>query len=56
MKRLDGAASAAPRSYGDSTEDNIDLAEQLWKARTELCGQSKKPDEPINRAMAQLSK
>ncbi len=47
---------AAPRSYGDSTEDNIDLAEQLWKARTELCGQSKKPDEPINRAMAQLSK
>ncbi len=45
-----------PRSYGDSTEQNIRLSEQLWKTRTTLCGPSKTPDEPLSRVMQGLAK
>jgi len=43
-----------PLSYGDSTEGNLDMAEQLWTARTDLCGPS--ADEPLSRLMAKLAK
>jgi CIC family chloride channel protein len=45
-----------PSSHGDSTEENLDMAEQLWKARTDLCGASETADEPLSRLMAKLTK
>ena len=45
-----------PSSYGDSTEENLDMAEQLWKALTDLCRPSETADEPLSRLMAKLTK
>jgi len=45
-----------PHSYEDSTEENLGMAEQLWKARTDLCGPSQSADEPLSRLMAKLAK
>ena len=45
-----------PRSYGDATEANIALSEQLWKARIDLCGPPEASDEMLSILMARLSK
>jgi CIC family chloride channel protein len=43
------------RSYEDSAEENLAMAEQLWKARAGLCT-SEAADEPLSRLMAKLAK
>jgi CIC family chloride channel protein len=43
-----------PASYGDATEANISLVEQMWKARNDLCRPPS--DEWLTRLMARLSK
>jgi hypothetical protein len=43
-----------PASYGDGTETNISLAEQMWKARLDLCGLPS--DEWLTRLMGRLSR
>jgi hypothetical protein len=45
-----------PRSYGDSTEANVGLSEQLWKTRIDSCGPPKDSDEMLSILMDQLSK
>jgi len=45
-----------PRSYGDATEANIALSEQVWKARVDSCGPPKASDELLGILMARLSK
>ena len=45
-----------PRSFGDATEANIALSEQLWKVRIDSCGPPKASDETLGILMAQLSK
>jgi tetratricopeptide (TPR) repeat protein len=41
---------------GGGADENIALSEQLWDARTGLCGPSKTPDDPLSRMMAQLAR
>jgi hypothetical protein len=43
-----------PASYGDATEANISLAEQMWKGHADLCRPSS--DEWLTRLMARLSR
>jgi chloride channel protein, CIC family len=45
-----------PRSYGDATEANVALSEQLWKVRTDSCGPPKASDEILSILMARISK
>jgi CIC family chloride channel protein len=45
-----------PRSYGDSTDQNLDLADKLWKARAGVCPTSAAPAEPLSRLMDKLAK
>jgi CIC family chloride channel protein len=45
-----------PRSYEDATDENLEAAEQLWKAGRDLCGPSEMADEPLSRVMAKLTK
>ncbi len=42
-------------SYGDSTEENLDTTEQLWKARAGLCPTAA-TEEPLSRLMAKLAR
>jgi tetratricopeptide (TPR) repeat protein len=45
-----------PRSDEDSAEENLDMAEQLWKSRRDVCGGSQAADEPLSRLMGKLAK
>ncbi len=45
-----------PRSYGDATEANVALSEQLWKLRVNSCGPPKASDEMLSILMPRLSK
>ena len=45
-----------PRSYGDATEANVALSEQLWKVRIDSCGPPKASDEMLSILMARLNK
>ncbi|MGD0364428.1 MAG: chloride channel protein [Bryobacteraceae bacterium] len=43
-----------PASYGDATEHNTSLAEQLWTAGQKACGSLPPADAPLTRVMARL--
>ena len=45
-----------PRSFGDATEANVALSEQLWKLRIDSCGPPKASDEMLSILMARLNK
>jgi tetratricopeptide (TPR) repeat protein len=54
--RKELASRARPKSYGDATESNISLAEQLWGARSPQCKAASSVDEPLTKVMELLSK
>jgi tetratricopeptide (TPR) repeat protein len=45
-----------PRSFGDATEANVALSEQLWTARIDSCGPPEASDDVLSILMARLSK
>jgi len=45
-----------PRSYGDASETNLALADQLWKARIDLCGPPQASDVVLSKLMTRLSR
>jgi CIC family chloride channel protein len=50
------ARKSRPRSYGDATESNLDLAELLWKVRVDSCGSPQAPGNVLGTLMNQLSR
>ena len=48
------AKGKRPPSYGDATENNTSVAEQLWTAGTTVCGSMPAADAPLSRVMARL--
>jgi hypothetical protein len=40
----------------EPSEANVTLAEQLWDARSRVCGDTAGNEEPLNRLMAQLTR
>ena len=49
------AVRRRPRSYAEAADTNLETAEQLWSARTAVCGNAPKPPEPLARIMTRLS-
>jgi len=49
-------AHGAPKSYTEATDTNIALARQLWGERLKVCGQPAAGDEPLSRAMTEVSR
>jgi tetratricopeptide (TPR) repeat protein len=45
-----------PGSYSDVTDADLAYAEQLWKARTDLCGAPMSPDEALGNIISRLSR
>ncbi len=45
-----------PRSYSDAADQNIALAEQLWQARTRLCGAAGPANEPLETVLQAVSR
>ena len=45
-----------PRRLGDATEENISLAIDLWKERTQLCPSHVPSDQALERLLAKLSR
>ncbi|MCC6390984.1 MAG: chloride channel protein [Bryobacterales bacterium] len=54
--RKELAGRARPKSYGDATESNISLAEQLWSARSPRCKAASSVDEPLTKVLELLSR
>ncbi len=54
--RKELASRARPKSYGDATESNISLAEQLWGARSAQCKAASSVDEPLTKVLELLSR
>jgi CIC family chloride channel protein len=44
------------RAANPSSEANLTLAGQLWEARSQVCGDSAAPEEPLSRLMARLTR
>ncbi len=59
-----GSPPAAVKQLSDSARrallrrggDDLDMAEQLWKARKDVCGAPQTADEPLSRLMGKIAK
>ncbi|MEO8657370.1 MAG: chloride channel protein [Bryobacteraceae bacterium] len=47
--------SVKPRSYGEATETNIEIATQLWSERMKLCGAPVASEIAVSRAVSEAS-